>query len=154
MEQDEDYYGFIQHNGYVMGVLGAFSAFTFGTICLIITSIPDPSVFYIQSSLMFISALFYTSMYLLGDSLTRSLYYCRKRSVFDRHDVFYNAGIFVLFYLFGLIVALIFLVWNLYVISAICTVIYVISGIAASKFIISPLLAQRRLDRPQKADQT
>ncbi len=145
----EDYSGWIQHNGYIMGVLGIFSAFTFAAICLIITGIPDPSVVYVQITLLYLSALFFVSLYLLGDSLTRSLSYCRRRSLFDRHDVMYNIGIFVLFYWFGLVVALIFLVWNLFVLFGVSIIMYIISGALASKFIIHPFLEKRKLDRPK-----
>ena len=149
MKTNEDYSGFIDHNGYVMGVLGIFSAFTFGTICLVITRIPDPSAFHIQFGLAFIGALLYASLYLLGDCLTRSVHYCRKHSVYDRHDAMFNIGIFALFYLFGLIGALIFLVWNLFVLSAIYAIMFVVSGIAGAKFIVIPYLKERALDGPQ-----
>lgn len=146
LDQSDDYSGFIQHNGYVLGVLGAFAIFTFGTICLIITAIPDPSKLHIQFTLLFLSALFYASLYLLGDGLTRNLRLCRRRSLYDRHDVMYNIGVFALFYMFGLIVFLIFIVWNLYALSGICAIIYFTSGMAAARFIIKPLLQQRKLD--------
>lgn len=149
LEQNDDYSGFIQHNGYVLGVLGAFAVFTFGAVCLIITVIPDPSKSHIQFTLLFLSVLFYISLYLLGDGLTRNLSLCRKRSVYDRHDVMYNIGVFTLFYLFGLNVVLIFLVWNLYVLSSISAITYVITGILGVRFVIQPLLQQRGLDRPQ-----
>ncbi len=150
MGQSDDYSGFIFHNGYVLGALGAFAVFTFGAICHIITVIPDPSKLHIQLTLLFLSGLFYVSMYLLGDGLTRSLSLCRIRSAYDRHDVMYNIGIFVLFYLFGLVVLLVFLVWNLPILSGICAITYVTTGIMGVRFIIIPLLKQRDLDRPAK----
>ncbi len=146
-----DYYGWIQHNGFVMGVLGTFGAFTFAAICLIITSIADPSAFYVQVILLFLTGIFFVSMYLLGDSLTRSLSYCRRRSLYDRHDVVYNVGIFVLFYWFGLVVTLVFLIWGLFVLFGISLMMYVASGVLGSKFIVRPFLEKRNLDRPQSS---
>lgn len=150
LDQRDDYSGFIQHNGYVIGVLSGFAAFTFGTVCLIITSIPDPGQLHVQFTMLFLSVLFYASMYLLGDGLTRNLSLCRKRSVYDSHDVVFNVGLFALFYMFGLMVFLIFLLWSLFVLSGICVILYIATGIAGARFIVKPLLQQRRLERPSK----
>lgn len=150
LDKKDDYSGFIQHNGYVIGVLSGFAAFTFGTICLIITSIPNPSQLNVQSTMLFLSILFYASMYLIGDGLTRNLSLCRKRSVYDNHDVVFNIGLFVLFYMFGLIVFLMFMLWDLFVLSGISVILYVATGIAGARFIVKPLLEQRRLDRTKK----
>lgn len=130
-----------------MEVLSLFSAFTFAAICLIITEIADPSGFYVQSSLLFLSILFYISLYLLGDSLTRSLAYCKKRSMYSRHDFLSDVGVFVLFYLFGLVVAVIFLLWSLYVLFGISISVYAISSVAAAKLIILPFVQKRKLDK-------
>ena len=144
-DTNDGYQDFSLHMGYVIGVIGLFCAFTFTLICLIIAEIADPSIFQIQVILLLLSLLFYVSLYLLADSLAMDLHYCGRLPPLVGSYKAWEYGVFVLFYMFGLVVPLIFLSWSLFTIAAICVVIYGIFSIMAIQFIVRPLLKFRKL---------
>ncbi len=144
MDSDGDYSDFSLHLGYVMGVLGLFSAFTFTLICLIIVEIADPSIFQIQAILLFLSILFYLSLYLLADTLAMDNYYCGKLPRWEGSFKAFEYSLFVLFNSFGLVVPLIFLSWSLFLLAGVTAIIFAVFSILGVKFILWPLLRFRR----------
>ncbi len=142
---DEDYSDFSLHLGYVMGALGLFSAFTFTLICLIVAEVADPSVFQIQIILMFLSLLFYLSLYLLADSLAMDTHYCGKLPRLVGTYKFFEYALFVLFDMFGLVVPVLFLSWSLFTLAGICVIIYAVFSVMAVQFVIRPLIKFRKL---------
>ncbi len=144
MGSEGDYSDFSLHLGYVMGVLGLFSAFTFTLICLIIVEIADPSIFPIQALLLFLSILFYLSLFLLADTLAMDNRYCGKLPQWAGSFKVFEYSLFVLFDVFGLVVPLIFLSWSMFVLASVTIIIFVVFSVLAVKFIVLPLLRFRR----------
>jgi len=141
---DEGYTDFIHHQGYAMGVLALFSAFTFTLMGLILAEVADASVFNIQVILFFLSMLFYLSLYLLGHTLAMNTYYVKKRPPFAGAYKVFEYGVFVLFELFGLVVPLIFIVWRLYLVAGVNCLAFAAFSIMAIKFILQPLLEAQK----------
>ena len=143
-DSDDGYQDFSLHMGYVIGTIGLFSAFTFTVICLIVAEIADPSVFQIQVILLLLSLLFYVSLYLLADSLTMDLHYCGRLPPLVGSYKAFEYGVFILFYMFGLVVPLLFLTWSLFPIATVSLVMYGAFSVVANLFIVRPLLKFRK----------
>lgn len=141
---NEGYQDFSLHMGYVIGTIGLFSAFTFTVICLIVAEIADPSIFQIQVILVLLSLLFYVSLYLLADSLNMDLHYCGRLPPFVGSYRAFEYGVFILFYMFGLVVPLLFLTWSLFTIAIVSLVMYGVFSVIAIQFILRPLLKFRK----------
>ncbi|MDD1776494.1 MAG: hypothetical protein LUP94_03965, partial [Candidatus Methanomethylicus sp.] len=106
---------------------------------------PDAKNVYVQTTLLFISALFYVSLYLLGDSLARSAAHCKKLPLHGRAvDPYrnFNFGLFAMFYALGLSVILIYFTWDLYLIAEISIAIYAITLVAGTRLVIRPFLGR------------
>ena len=143
-DSDVGYLDFSLHMGYVIGVIGLFCAFTFTLICLILAEIADPSIFQIQVILTLLSLLFYVSLYLLADSLALDLHYCGRLLPLVGSYKAFEYGVFVLFYMFGLVVPLIYFSWSQITIALIAATVYVVFSIMAMQFILRPLLKFRK----------
>lgn len=153
---DSDYVDFSRHLGCLMRVLGLFSAFTFTLICLIITQIADPSLFHVQVLLLFLSVLFYLSLYLLADTLNMDTNYCGNLPPLVGSYKAFEYALFVLFNLFALTVPMLFLSWHLYLLAVISSVVFVVFSVLSIKFIVLPLLKARKpqASKGDKSDQT
>ncbi len=138
------YSDFSIHMGYVIAVIGLFCAFTFSLICLLLAEIADPSVFQVQVILSLLGLLFYASLYLLADSLAMDLHYCGRLPPLVGSYKTFEYGVFVLFYMFGLVVPLILFSWSLFAIALVAVLIYGVFSVMAMQFIIRPLLKFRR----------
>ncbi len=143
-DADDGYKDFSLHMGYVIGVIGLFCAFTFTLICLIVAEIANPSLLQIQVILSLLSLLFYLSLYLLADSLAMDLHYCGRLPPLIGSYRTFEYGVFILFYMFGLVVPLIFLSWSLFAVAMICVAMYMVFSGMAIHFILRPLLKFRK----------
>lgn len=143
-DSNEGYQDFSLHMGYVIGTIGLFSAFTFTVICLIIAEVADPNIFQIQIILLLLSLLFYVSLYLLADSLVMDLHYCGRLPPLVGSYKAFEYGVFILFYMFGLVVPLLFLTWSLFATAAVSFIMYGVFSVIAIQFILRPLLKFRK----------
>jgi hypothetical protein len=127
---EEDYSDYIKHMSNLSSVGSLLAGFTFTTLTLLITRLPDPSSIMSQLVLFFIAVLFYLFIFLVGWNANTIIYFCRNVPPKTKQLSLFNLLTLVSYVLLGVTVILMFLLWNLIYLA-------LASGIVWALFIIS-----------------
>jgi len=127
---EKDYSDYIKHLSNLNSVGSLLAGFTFTTITLLITRLPDPSSIMSQLVLFFIAVLFFLFIFLVGWNANTIIYFCRNVPPKTKQLSIFNLLTVMSYILLGVTVILMFLLWNLIYLA-------LASGIVWALFIIS-----------------
>jgi len=109
---EKDYSDYIKHLSNLNSVGSLLAGFTFTTITLLITRLPDPSSIMSQLVLFFIAALFYLFLFLVGWNTNTLIYFCRNVPPKTKQLSTFNLLTVLSYLLLELTVILMFLLWE------------------------------------------
>ena len=154
-ENKKDYSDYISYASNFLIALSLFSGFTFASITILITQLPDPSQILIQATLLFLATMFYLfvflSFYMIGCILhcvenvpprTKLLGYGKVVSFLTAMS----------FPIWGVAVVLMFLFWNLVYLALASFIVLLVFNIWGIFAIVKPNFEHLREMRSRKED--
>jgi hypothetical protein len=135
MADDKNPYSdYFDHNRTIASVLSLFAGFLFTSITILLGGLPNKTEMLPQATILFLTFLFYMTLYVLLDNLEMGFHYIKDippmtlkvRPFFNLLVIFYlfGAGTILMFMLFGL--------FNLSLISGVTWIIVVILSLATT----------------------
>jgi hypothetical protein len=119
------YSEYFDHNRTIVGVLSLFSGFLFTSITILLNWLQNRNELLAQATILFLTLLFYLSLYVLLDNLEMGFHYIKDIPPLTlKVRPFFN--LLLIFYLFGTATILMFLLFNLFYLSLISGVTWVI----------------------------
>jgi len=114
MSKDKSLYSdYFTHNGVIVGVLSLFCGFLFTSIAILLTSLKSSESILGQATILFITLVFYFSLYVLLDNLEMAFHYIKDIPPLTlKVRPFFN--LLLVFYLFGFSTVLMFLLFDLF----------------------------------------
>jgi hypothetical protein len=129
-EKKASYSEYFDHNGVIVGVLSLFCGFLFTSITILLTSLQNKESVPAQAAILFLTLIFYFSLYVLLDNLEMAFHYIEDIPPMTlKVRPFLN--LLLIFYLFGTSTILMFLLFNLLFLTVISAVIWVLVVIAS-----------------------
>lgn len=141
---DEDYSDYRAHNASIISALSLFCGFQFTAITLLINALPNREQPLAQVTLFFLTVLFNLSISTLVDTLVTGIYYVRNVPPFTRRIRFYNMRLMLIFYLFGIAIVLMFLLWSLFVLALASAITWALVVILNYIYTVKPFNEYRR----------
>lgn len=138
MLKDEDIYkSYFEHNKTIAQVLSLFSGFIFTSITLLLTRLNNTEDVFAQATLLFLTILFYITLFVLIDNLEMPFHYIKDipTMTLKVRPFFF---LLVIFYLFGASTIMMFLLYHLFYLSVTSGIIWFII------VLLSILLTARR----------
>ncbi len=126
MPKNEDVYSsYFEHNKTIAHVLSLFCGFLFTSITILLSALKNPSETFAQATLLFLTVLFYFSLFVLIDNLEMPFHYIKNipPMTLKIRPFFY---LLVIFYLFGATTVMMFLLFHLVYLSLISGMIWAI----------------------------
>jgi len=119
------YSEYFDHNKTIAGVLSLFSGFLFTSITILLNWLQNKNELLAQATVLFLTLLFYISLYVLLDNLEMGFHYIKDIPPLTlKVRPFFN--LLLIFYLFGATTVLMFLLFDLFYLSLISGVTWVI----------------------------
>jgi len=119
------YSEYFDHNKTIAGVLSLFSGFLFTSITILLNWLQNKNELLAQATVLFLTLLFYISLYVLLDNLEMGFHYIKDIPPLTlKVRPFFN--LLLIFYLFGAATVLMFLLFDLFYLSLISGVTWVI----------------------------
>ncbi len=133
-DEKTSYSEYFSHNNTIVGVLSLFCGFLFTSITILLTALQNKGGMLAQITVLFLTFIFYFSLYVLLDNLEMAFHYIRDIPplTLKVKPFFY---LLLIFYFFGTSTILMFLLFdlpNLAVISALVWIIVVIASITST----------------------
>ncbi len=129
-EKKASYSEYFGHNGVIVGVLSLFCGFLFTSITILLTSLQNKEGTLFQATILFLTLIFYFSLYVLLDNLEMAFHYINDIPPLTlKVRPFFN--LLLIFYFFGTSTILMFLLFNLSYLATISSVIWIIVVIAS-----------------------
>jgi hypothetical protein len=124
-EAKNSYKEYFEHNGVIVGVLSLFCVFLFTSITILLTSLQSKTGTLAQATLLFLTLIFFFSLYVLLDNLEMAFHYIENIPPLTlKIRPFLN--LLLIFYLFGTSIILMFLLFGLNYLATISAVIWAI----------------------------
>ncbi len=113
MSEDKNPYSqYFGHNGIIVGVLSLFCGFIFTSMTILLTTLQDKTGLLPQATLLFLTLIFYFSLYVLLDNLEMAFHYIENIPPMTlKIRPFFN--LLLVFYFFGTSTVLMFLLFGL-----------------------------------------
>jgi hypothetical protein len=126
MANNENAYSeYFDHNRTIAGVLSLFSGFLFTSITILLNWLQNKNELLAQATVLFLTLLFYISLYVLLDNLEMGFHYIKDIPPLTlKVRPFFN--LLLIFYLFGAATVLMFLLFDLFYLSLISGVTWAI----------------------------
>jgi hypothetical protein len=108
-------------------MLSLLSGFTFTTITILLNQLPDPSSTMSNIALLFLTVIFDLLLFLLGwqTYIVIGLYNVRDPPPHSRWELSaFNGILLLVFYMWGASPVLIYLIWNLYTLAIVSSVVW------------------------------
>ena len=129
-EKKSSYSEYFGHNGVMVGVLSLFCGFLFTSITILLTSLQNKEGPLFQATILFLTLIFYFSLYVLLDNLEMAFHYIEDIPPLTlKVRPFFN--LLLIFYFFGTSTILLFLLYNLLFLALISAIIWVLVVIAS-----------------------
>ena len=129
-EKKTSYSEYFGHNGVIVGVLSLFCGFLFTSITILLTSLQNKEGPLAQATILFLTLIFYFSLYVLLDNLEMAFHYIEDIPPLTlKVRPFFN--LLLIFYFFGTSTILMFLLFNLLFLALISAIIWVLVVIAS-----------------------
>ena len=124
------YSEYFAHNTTMVSVLSLFCGFLFTSIIILLTSLQNKEGMLTQASILFLTLIFYFSLYVLLDNLEMAFHYIKNIPplTLKIKPFFY---LLLIFYLFGSSTVLMFLLFGLVYLAGVSAVIWVLFVIAS-----------------------
>lgn len=122
-KNEEPYSPYFEHNKTIAHVLSLFSGFIFTSITLLLTRLNNTEDTLAQATLLFLTVLFYVSLFVLIDNLEMPFHYIKNipPMTLKVRPFFF---LLVIFYLFGASTVMMFLFYHLFYLSLISGLIW------------------------------
>jgi hypothetical protein len=111
--EKEDYSDYISFLINGVNVASLFTVFTFTVITLLVTQLPDPSLFIAQVILFFLALIFDLLLFIISWSFWYILYFCERVPPMTRTARIATLFAFAMYQMFGIVIILMFLLLNL-----------------------------------------
>jgi uncharacterized membrane protein YqjE len=141
---EEDYSDYLKHLSSFNSVISVFAGFTFTSLTLLITLLPDPSSIMSQFTLFFLAVLFDLLTFLVAWNSVNVVYFCRKVPPRTKQIATFNWILMLSFDLSGLIIVLVFLLSDLIYLTLASGIVWVLFIIAIFLFTWKPLKEYRK----------
>jgi len=135
-EDRKNYSDYAQNLSNVMNGMFFFAGFTFTVVAILLTSLPHPKALQSQLTLLFLTAIFYLTLFIAFSFLIRFTFYIEMPPLREHGEIM-NALIFLTFLLIGLTFPLLFLLWDLTLLALISGVIWLIFGLSIYFFVFA-----------------
>lgn len=124
MTEDKSAYSdYFDHNSVIVQVLSLFCGFLFTSITILLTWLQNRAELLAQATILFLTLVFYVSLYVLLDNLEMRFHYIEEIPPLTlKVRPFFN--LLLIFYLFGATSALMFLLFGLFYLSLVSGVIW------------------------------
>lgn len=149
----EDYSDYISYASNVLIILSLFSGFTFASITIIVTQLPDPGQILIQVTLFFLAVILNLFLFLAFYFLACILHCVENvppETKLPPHLRFVHSLLPISFALWGLAVVMMFLFWNLVYLALASFIMLVVFIIWNGYAIARPMFEHLRKRRSQK----
>lgn len=133
LESGKSYSDYAQNLSNVMNGMLFFAGFTFTVVAILLTFLPDPKDLQSQLTLLFLTAIFYLTVFIAFFFMIEVTHYVEKPPLTERGRII-NALVFLTFLLIGLTFPLLFLLWDLTSLAAISGLIWLVFGISIFLF--------------------
>ena len=122
-ENEEKYSSYFDHNKIIAQVLSLFSGFIFTSITLLLTRLNDLGDSFAQATLLFLTILFYMTLFVLINNLEMPFHYIKNIPLMTLkvRPFFF---LLVIFYLFGASTVMMFLLFHLLYLSLVSGVLW------------------------------
>ncbi len=129
-EENPSYSEYFSHNTTIGSVLSLFCGFLFTSITILLTSLQNKEGMVAQATILFLTLIFYFSLYVLLDNLEMAFHYIKNIPplTLKVKPFFY---LLLIFYFFGTSTVLMFLIFNLVYLAVISAVIWSLFVIAS-----------------------
>ena len=129
-EKKTSYSEYFGHNGVIVGVLSLFCGFLFTSITILSTSLQNKEGSLAEATILFLTLIFYFSLYVLLDNLEMAFHYIEDIPPLTlKVRPFFN--LLLIFYFFGTSTILMFLLFNLVYLAIISAIIWTLVVIAS-----------------------
>ena len=129
-EKKTSYSEYFGHNGVIVGVLSLFCGFLFTSITILLTSLQNKEGSLAEATILFLTLIFYFSLYVLLDNLEMAFHYIEDIPPLTlKVRPFFN--LLLIFYFFGTSTILMFLLFNLVYLAIISAIIWTLVVIAS-----------------------
>lgn len=145
---DKDYSDWIQYMSNVANTLSLFSGFTFTSITILLTLLPDPRQISSQITLFLLSALLDFFLFLMGWQTIFVIYHCRSVPPLTRGMAIASRLWFSSFGLLCIAVTIMFLLWNLTYLAFASGLALVLVLILFYTFAWKPYIKFRKVQSP------
>lgn len=122
-KEESKYSDYFEHNSVIVQVLSLFCGFLFTSITILLTWLQNREEILAQSTILFLTLLFYVSLYVLLDNLEMRFHYIDDIPPLTlKIRPFFN--LLMIFYLFGTATIMMLLLFGLFYLSLISGVIW------------------------------
>lgn len=119
------YAEYFAHNTTIGGVLSLFCGFLFTSITILLTSLQNKEGMLAQATILFLTLIFYFSLYVLLDNLEMAFHYIKKIPPLTlKVKPFFS--LLLIFYFFGTSTILMFLLFDLLYLAIFSAVIWLV----------------------------
>jgi O-antigen/teichoic acid export membrane protein len=135
LESGESYPEYAQNLSNVMNGMFFFAGFTFTVVAILLTFLPNPKALQSQLTLLFLTAVFYLTLFIALFFMVRVTFYVEMPPL-TGHAWVVNVLIFLTFLLIGLTFPLLFLLWDLTLLAAISGSMWLIFVLSIFLFVV------------------
>ena len=129
-DDNPSYSEYFEHNTTIGGVLSLFCGFLFTSITILLTSLQNKEGLFAQTTILFLTLIFYFSLFVLLDNLEMAFHYINNIPPLTlKVKPFFF--LLLIFYLFGTSTVLMFLLFNLHFLAVISGVIWLLFVVAS-----------------------
>lgn len=143
LEGGKSYSDYAQNLANVMNGMLFFAGFIFTVVAILLTSLPNPRNIQSQFTLLFLTAIFYLTVFLAFFFLINVTYHIEKAPPLTRQGRIVNVLILLTFLSIGLAFPLLFLLWNLTMLAAISSLMWLLFATASYLFVFKPFHEMR-----------
>ena len=111
-----------------------FAGFTFTVVAILLTSLPNLKALQTQLTLLFLTAIFYLTVFIAFFVLIEVTFYVEMPPLRE-HGGILNVLIFLTFLLIGLAFPVLFLLWDLTLLAAVSGLIWLVFGVSIFLFV-------------------
>ena len=137
--EKEDYSDYISYLSTSINLGALFAAFTLTVITLLVTQLPDPSLFFAQVTLFFLALIFDLLLFILSWSGWFVLYFCERVPPMTRIARIATLLAFTMYQLLGIVIILMFLLLDLILLASAAFLMWIIFLVLTLVFIYRPL---------------
>ena len=143
-KNEKDYSDYVEQFYNLTNGLHFFAGFTFTSITILLTQLPDPNSIYSQLTLFLLALLFYSFIFLALYARAEVTYFMKNRPPLSKRRTAFNLAILLVFSMSGLTIILMFLLWNLVYLALTSGITWTLYIISVFIFIVKPFQEHRK----------